>query len=51
MKFFTITTPLNTILFQYFAVRRITAPPAYGEIVELMPRPAFGIKGEENVDM
>ena len=27
---------LNTIIFQYFAVRKITAPPAYGEIVELI---------------
>ena len=42
---------LNTIIFQYFAVRKITAPPVYGEIVELMPRPAYGIKGEENVDI
>ena len=24
---------------------------AYGEIVELMPRPAYGMKGEENLDM
>ena len=28
-----------------------TGPPAYGEIVELMPRPAYGMKGEENLDM
>ena len=42
---------LNTIIFQYFAVRKITAPPAYGEIVELMPRPAYGMKGEENLDI
>ena len=39
------------MIFQYFAVRKITAPPAYGEIVELMPRPAYGMKGEENQDM
>ena len=41
---------LNTILFQYFAVRKITAP-LHGEIVELMPRSAHGMKGEENLDM
>ena len=39
------------IIFQYYAVRRITAPPAYGEIVESMPRPAYGMKDEENLDM
>ena len=42
---------LNTIIFQYFAVRKITAPPAYGEIVELIPRPAYGMKDKENLDM
>ena len=42
---------LNTIIFQYFTVRKITAPPAYGEIVELMPRPAYGRKDEENQNM
>ena len=36
------------ILFQYFAVQKITAPPAYGKILKLMPRPAYGMKGEEN---
>ena len=34
------------ILFQYFA-----APPAYGKIFKLMPKPAYGMKGEENLDM
>ena len=39
------------MLFQYFTVRKITAPPAYGKIVELMPSLAYGMKGEENLDM
>ena len=42
---------LNTIIFHYFAVRKISAPPAYGEIVELMLRPAYGMKDEKNLDM
>ena len=38
---------LNTTIFQYFAARKITAPPAYGKIVELMTSPAYGMKDEK----
>ena len=42
---------LNTIIFKYIAVQKISAPPAYGKFVELMLRPAYGMKDEENLDM
>ena len=41
----------NRILSKHLTVQKIATPPAYGEIVELMPRLAYGMKGEENLDM
>ena len=46
----------KTFLLKYdpipiFCCTKNYCTPAYGEIVELMPRPAYGMKGEENLDM
>ena len=45
----------KTILLKYnnipiFCCTKNNCTPTYGEIVELMPRPAYGMKGEENLN-